>query len=60
MLESYFEHESERREQGIPPLPLSPGQTEEVCKFMYHHLIGIEINEQYCEISRDRLRQGVL
>ncbi|MDH4258332.1 MAG: hypothetical protein OEV50_05910, partial [Candidatus Aminicenantes bacterium] len=34
MLESYFEHESERREQGIPPLPMSPSQTEEVCKLL--------------------------
>jgi aconitate hydratase 2/2-methylisocitrate dehydratase len=34
MLESYFEMETERQQQGIPPLPLSPEQTSEVCKFL--------------------------
>ncbi len=32
MLESYFEHEKERRKLGIPPLPLNPQQVEEVCE----------------------------
>lgn len=31
MLESYLNHEAERKRQGIPPLPLTPEQTEEVC-----------------------------
>ena len=31
MLKSYFEHEKERKEQNIPPLPLNPDQTLEVC-----------------------------
>jgi len=31
MLKSYFEHEKERKEQNIPPLPLNPNQTLEVC-----------------------------
>jgi len=31
MLESYLNHEAERKKQGIPPLPLTPEQTEEVC-----------------------------
>lgn len=34
MLESYFTNEVERARERIPPLPLSPGQTEEVCKLL--------------------------
>lgn len=32
MLESYFKHEEERKALGIPPLPLNPEQTAEVCQ----------------------------
>ncbi len=32
MLDSYFKMESERRAQGIPPLPLTPEETAEVCR----------------------------
>jgi aconitate hydratase 2/2-methylisocitrate dehydratase len=34
MLDSYFEHENERKSQNIPPLPLSPDQTSEVCRLL--------------------------
>ena len=34
MLESYFAHERERREQNIPPLPLDPHQTSELCRLL--------------------------
>jgi aconitate hydratase 2/2-methylisocitrate dehydratase len=34
MLESYFAHEKQRRAQGIPPLPLNPEQTQEVCRLL--------------------------
>jgi len=34
MLKSYFEHEKERKEQNIPPLPLNPDQTLEVCRLL--------------------------
>ena len=34
MLTSYFEHEREREEQNIPPLPLSPEQAQEVCRLL--------------------------
>lgn len=34
MLEAYFKHEKERAALGIPPLPLNPEQTEEVCKLL--------------------------
>src|SRR4030042_2757758 len=32
MLESYLKQETERQKLGIPPLPLSPEQTAEVCQ----------------------------
>src|SRR4030042_4997782 len=34
MLESYLKQETERQKLGIPPLPLSPEQTAEVCQFL--------------------------
>ncbi len=34
MLDSYFEHEEERKKQNIPPLPLSPDQVSEVCRLL--------------------------
>ncbi len=34
MLNSYFKHETERQKQGIPPLPLSPELTAEVCQLL--------------------------
>jgi aconitate hydratase 2/2-methylisocitrate dehydratase len=34
MLDSYFEHEKHRTEKNIPPLPLDPEQTSEVCRLL--------------------------
>ena len=34
MLESYFKQETERQAQGIPPLPLNPEETEELCRLL--------------------------
>lgn len=34
MLNSYFEHEKERKDQNVPPLPLNPEQTLAVCRFL--------------------------
>lgn len=34
MLNSYFDHEKERRDRNIPPLPLNPEQTAEVCRLL--------------------------
>jgi aconitate hydratase 2/2-methylisocitrate dehydratase len=34
MLDSYFEHAKQRERQNIPPLPLNPDQTSEVCRFL--------------------------
>lgn len=33
-MEGYLEHEKERKAQNIPPLPLSPEQTETVCQLL--------------------------
>lgn len=32
MLDSYFEQEKERAKAGLPPLPLTPAEVEEVCR----------------------------
>jgi aconitate hydratase 2/2-methylisocitrate dehydratase len=32
MLDSYFEQEKERAKAGLPPLPLTPSEVEEVCR----------------------------
>jgi aconitate hydratase 2/2-methylisocitrate dehydratase len=34
MLDSYFKQEAERQKLGIPPLPLSPEETSEVCRLL--------------------------
>ncbi|MGA2360864.1 MAG: bifunctional aconitate hydratase 2/2-methylisocitrate dehydratase [Candidatus Aminicenantales bacterium] len=34
MLESYFEQEKERAKAGLPPLPLTPAEVEDVCRFL--------------------------
>jgi aconitate hydratase 2/2-methylisocitrate dehydratase len=34
MMESYFKHADERKKIGIPPLPLNPEQTAEVCRIL--------------------------
>ncbi len=34
MLNSYFEHEKERKDQNIPPLPLNSEQTSAVCRLL--------------------------
>ncbi|MFZ3208657.1 MAG: bifunctional aconitate hydratase 2/2-methylisocitrate dehydratase, partial [Geobacteraceae bacterium] len=34
MMEAYLAHEAERKAQGIPPLPLNPEQTAELCKLL--------------------------
>ncbi|MBU4494894.1 MAG: bifunctional aconitate hydratase 2/2-methylisocitrate dehydratase [Acidobacteria bacterium] len=34
MIDDYLKHEAERRVMGIPPLPLAPELTEEVCRIL--------------------------
>jgi len=57
MMESYFKHENERKEQGIPPLPLSPEETEEVCKLLENPPAGKE--ELLIFLLRNRTAPGV-
>ena len=39
---------------------LGSGTTAVACKQLKRNFIGIEINEKYCEIARQRLRQDIL
>lgn len=57
MLESYFKHEAGRQKQGIPPLPLSPEETEEVCKLLENPPAGKE--ELLLSLLRNRVSPGV-
>lgn len=57
MLESYFKHEAERQKKGVPPLPLSPEETEEVCKLLENQHAGKE--ELLLNLLRNRVSPGV-
>ncbi len=39
---------------------MGSGTTAVACKQLKRNFIGIEISEKYCEIARQRLRQGIL
>jgi len=57
MLDAYFAHEKERKRMGIPPLPLSPEQTEEVCRLLEEPPAGS--GEQLLELLSQRVPPGV-
>ncbi|MBD1861646.1 MULTISPECIES: bifunctional aconitate hydratase 2/2-methylisocitrate dehydratase [Trichocoleus] len=57
MLESYRQHVAERAALGIPPLPLTPQQTSELCDLLKHPPAGEE--EVLLELLRDRVPPGV-
>jgi aconitate hydratase 2/2-methylisocitrate dehydratase len=57
MLDSYFKHEQERRELGIPALPLSPEQTEELCRLLQAPPSGRE--ELLLGLLKNRVAPGV-
>jgi len=57
MLESYFDHESKRKEQGLPPLPLSPEATQEVCALLENPSLGQE--EVLLGLLKNRVSPGV-
>jgi aconitate hydratase 2/2-methylisocitrate dehydratase len=57
MLESYFKHEAERQKQGIPPLPLNPEETQEVCKQLENPPADKE--ELLLNLLRNRVSPGV-
>ena len=52
MLESYFEHEKERKKLGIPALPLDSQQVREVCKNLEKPPKGKESLPKSCAGSR--------
>lgn len=57
MLNSYFEHEKERQDQNIPPLPLNPEQTAEVCRFLENPPEGKE--DLFLNLLSQRVAPGV-
>ncbi|HEY9861641.1 MAG TPA: bifunctional aconitate hydratase 2/2-methylisocitrate dehydratase, partial [Candidatus Obscuribacterales bacterium] len=57
MLESYRQHVAERAALGIPPLPLTPQQTAELCELLKHPPAGEEVT--LLELLRDRVPPGV-
>jgi aconitate hydratase 2/2-methylisocitrate dehydratase len=57
MLETYFKNERERKAQGIPPLPLDPDQTRELCQILENPLQGDEI--LFLNILKNRIPPGV-
>jgi aconitate hydratase 2/2-methylisocitrate dehydratase len=57
MLKTYFKHEAERQKQGIPPLPLNPEETEEVCRLLENPPAGQE--ELLLNLLKNRVSPGV-
>ncbi len=57
MLESYFKHEAERQKQEVPPLPLSPEETGEVCRLLENPSAGME--ELLLRLLKNRVSPGV-
>ncbi|MCP2619708.1 bifunctional aconitate hydratase 2/2-methylisocitrate dehydratase [Candidatus Aminicenantes bacterium AC-334-K16] len=57
MLESYFQHVKERETLGIPPLPLTPEWTAEVCRLLENPPAGKE--EVLLELIKNRVAPGV-
>jgi len=57
MLEKYYEQDRERRVQGIPPLPLNPEETAEVCRLLEQPPQGQE--EALRQLLRNRVSPGV-
>jgi aconitate hydratase 2 / 2-methylisocitrate dehydratase len=57
MLEQYRQHADEREAMGIPPLPLNPQQTSELCELLKNPPSGKE--EELLHLLRDRIPPGV-
>lgn len=57
MLDSYFKQEAERHKQGIPPLPLTPDETAEVCRLLESPPAGQE--ELLFDLLKNRVSPGV-
>ena len=57
MLESYFKHAQEREKLGIPPLPLTPEWTAELCRLLENPPAGKE--EVLLDLLKNRVSPGV-
>ena len=57
MTEKYLKHEAERKEMGIPALPLNSEQTEELCLLLVNPPKGKE--DFLYELFTERLSPGV-
>jgi aconitate hydratase 2/2-methylisocitrate dehydratase len=57
MIEAYLQHEAERREKGIPPLPLDPEQTKSLCELLQNPPSGKE--EFLLFLLKERVSPGV-
>lgn len=57
MLDHYFKHADERRALGIPPLPLNPEDTAEVCRLLEAPPTGEA--DRLLSLLRDRVSPGV-
>lgn len=57
MLEAYLQHEAERKEQGVPPLPLNPEQTQQLCQMLQDPPAGKEDFLLY--LLKERISPGV-
>jgi aconitate hydratase 2/2-methylisocitrate dehydratase len=57
MLDSYFKQEAERKKLGIPPLPLSPEETAEVCHLLENPPEGKA--DLLADLLKNRVSPGV-
>jgi aconitate hydratase 2/2-methylisocitrate dehydratase len=57
MLDSYFKHAAERQALGIPPLPLNPEDTAEVCRFL--ETLPPGEGGRFLDLLKDRVSPGV-
>ncbi|MRR34465.1 bifunctional aconitate hydratase 2/2-methylisocitrate dehydratase [bacterium] len=57
MIEKYLEHEAERKALGIPPLPLDPEQTRQLCGLLSNPPAGSE--GLLLHLLKERISPGV-
>jgi aconitate hydratase 2 / 2-methylisocitrate dehydratase len=57
MLEPYFDQEKERAKAGLPPLPLTPAEVEDVCRFLEKPDQGR--TEVFLNLLKNRVSPGV-
>jgi aconitate hydratase 2/2-methylisocitrate dehydratase len=57
MLETYFEQVKERAKAGLPPLPLTPAEVEDVCRSLENP--GPGKAEVFLDLLRNRVPPGV-